>query len=60
MLAASIVYREDFDYRSLIPGFITSGTAYAIYGAILGFEPLFGFVAADYHVRLRRSWSGFW
>ncbi len=48
VLAASIVYREDFDYRSLIPGFITSGTAYAIYGAILGFEPLFGFVAADY------------
>ena len=29
VLAASIVYREDFDYRSLIPGFITSGTAYA-------------------------------
>ena len=48
VLAASIVYREDFDYRSLIPGFITSGTAYAIYGSILGFEPLFGFVAADY------------
>jgi chloride channel protein, CIC family len=48
VLAASIVYREDFDYRSLIPGFITSGTAYAIYGSILGFEPLFGFVAPDY------------
>jgi CIC family chloride channel protein len=48
VLAASIVYREDFDYRSLVPGFITSGTAYAIYGSILGFEPLFGFVAADY------------
>ena len=48
VLAASIVYREDFDYRSLIPGFITSGTAYAIYGSILGFEPLFGFIAPDY------------
>ena len=48
VLAASIVYREDFDHRSLIPGFITSGTAYAIYGSILGFDPLFGFVAADY------------
>ena len=47
VLAASIVYREDFDYRSLIPGFITSGTAYAIYGSILGFEPLFGFIAPD-------------
>lgn len=48
VLAASIVYREDFDYRSLIPGFVTSGTAYAVYGSILGFSPLFGFVAPDY------------
>ncbi len=48
VLAASIVYREDFDYRSLVPGFITSGTAYAIYGAFLGYDPLFGFVAPDY------------
>jgi chloride channel protein, CIC family len=48
VLAASIIYREDFDYRSLIPGFITSGTAYAIFGSILGFEPLFGFIAPRY------------
>jgi CIC family chloride channel protein len=48
VLAASIIYREDFDYRSLIPGFITSGTAFAVFGSILGFDPLFGFVAPDY------------
>ena len=48
VLAASIVYREDFDYRSLVPGFITSGTAYAVYGAFLGYDPLFGFIARDY------------
>jgi CIC family chloride channel protein len=48
VLAASIVYRFDFDYRSLIPGFITSGTAYAVYGSILGYDPLFGFVVPDY------------
>jgi chloride channel protein, CIC family len=48
VLAASIIYREDFDYRSLIPGFITSGTAYAIFGSIMGFDPLFGFIAPDY------------
>lgn len=51
VLAASIVYREDFDYRSLVPGFITSGTAYAIFGSIFGFNPLFGFVASDYTFR---------
>ena len=48
VLAASIIYREDFDYRSLIPGFITSATAYTVYGLILGFEPLFGSVAPEY------------
>jgi chloride channel protein, CIC family len=48
VLAASIVYREDFDYKALIPGFITSATAFAVFGSILGFDPLFGFVAADF------------
>ncbi|BBY26613.1 chloride channel protein [Mycolicibacterium sediminis] len=48
VLAASIVYRSDFDYKSLVPGFITSATAYAVYGSILGFDPLFGFVVPDY------------
>jgi len=48
VLAASIIYREDFEYKALIPGFITSATAYAVLGSILGFEPLFGFVAADF------------
>ena len=48
VLAASIVYREDFDYKALIPGFVTSATAYAVLGSILGFDPLFGYVAADF------------
>ncbi|MDQ2636385.1 MAG: chloride channel protein, partial [Actinomycetota bacterium] len=48
VLAASIIYREDLDYKALIPGFITSATAYAVLGSILGFDPLFGFMAADF------------
>lgn len=32
-LGASIPYRDDFDYRNLLPGFIASGTAYAVLGA---------------------------
>jgi CIC family chloride channel protein len=58
VLAASIVYREDFDYKALIPGFITSATAYAVLGSILGFDPLFGYVAADFrfHHPLDLSW----
>ena len=48
VLAASIIYREDFNYRALVPGFITSATGYAVYGSILGFAPMFGFVEPDY------------
>lgn len=49
VLAASIVYREDFEYRVLVPGFITSASAYAVYGSILGFDPLFGSLTEGYH-----------
>jgi CIC family chloride channel protein len=38
VLAASIVYREDFDYKSQIPGFITSATGYAVFGFDPGFR----------------------
>ncbi|MGH3968418.1 MAG: chloride channel protein, partial [Mycobacterium sp.] len=48
VLAASIVYREDFEYRSLYPGFITSATAYALFGSLVGFDPMFGYVDAEY------------
>ena len=48
VLAASIIYREDFNYKALVPGFITSATAYTVYSSILGFAPTFGFVEPDY------------
>lgn len=35
-----------FDYRSLVPGFNTSGTAYAVHGSFLGFEPMFGTIVS--------------
>ncbi|HEV7583728.1 MAG TPA: chloride channel protein, partial [Mycobacterium sp.] len=58
VLAASIAYRDDFDYRCLLPGFITSGTAYAVLGAFLGFDPLFGYIAAEY--RFEKAWPLLW
>jgi CIC family chloride channel protein len=58
VLAASIPYRDDFDYRCLLPGFITSGTAYAVLGAFLGFEPLFGYIDAEY--RFEKAWPLLW
>jgi CIC family chloride channel protein len=58
VLAASIPYRDDFDYRCLLPGFITSGAAYAVFGAFLGFDPLFGYIDAEY--RFERAWPLLW
>ncbi|WP_077078070.1 chloride channel protein [Mycobacterium numidiamassiliense] len=58
VLAASITYRDDFDYRCLLPGFITSGVAYAVLGSFLGFDPLFGYIDAEY--RFERAWPLLW
>jgi CIC family chloride channel protein len=58
VLAASLPYRDDFEYRYLLPGFITSGTAYAVLGAFLGFDPLFGYIDAEY--RFERAWPLLW
>jgi len=48
VLAASIIYRDDFEYRMLYPGFITSATAFAVFGSFMGFDPMFGYVDAEY------------
>jgi chloride channel protein, CIC family len=58
VLAASITYRDDFDYRCLLPGFITSGVAYAVLGSFLGFDPLFGYIDAEY--RFEKAWPLLW
>jgi chloride channel protein, CIC family len=58
VLAASIVYREDFEYRTLYPGFVTSATAFAVFGSFLGFDPMFGYVDAEY--RFESPWPLLW
>jgi H+/Cl- antiporter ClcA len=41
VLAADIVYRDDFEFEALLPGLLASIIAYAIFGALLGYQPLF-------------------
>ncbi len=41
VLAADIVYRDDFEFEALLPGTLASIIAYAIFGAVYGYEPLF-------------------
>ncbi len=48
VLSASIAYKNDFDARVLIPGFITSITAYAVFGSVEGYRPLFGDATSGY------------
>ena len=58
VLAASIIYREDLEYSTLYPGFVTSATAYAVFGSFLGFDPMFGYVDAEY--RFEDAWPLLW
>ncbi|ACU53977.1 Chloride channel core [Acidimicrobium ferrooxidans DSM 10331] len=41
VLAAEIVYRDDFEYEALLPGLLASLIASAIFDAVYGFRPLF-------------------
>ncbi len=43
VLAAEILYRDDFEVETLLPSFIASIVGYAVFGAIEGYAPLFGF-----------------
>jgi CIC family chloride channel protein len=49
ILSAEIIYRDDFEVEAILPGFIASIVGYAVFSAIEGFKPLFGFAAAEYH-----------
>jgi H+/Cl- antiporter ClcA len=55
VLAADIVYRDDFEYEALLPGVFASVIAYAIFGAFFGYHPLFaihGLLVFDHPAQL--------
>ncbi|HUY29528.1 MAG TPA: chloride channel protein [Acidimicrobiales bacterium] len=45
VLAAEILYREDFDPTVLVPSLISSIVGFSIFGAVEGYTPVFGFVS---------------
>ena len=49
VLAAEVMYRDDFEVEALLPAFIASIIGYAVWGSIEGFGPLFGY-ASNYHL----------
>lgn len=58
VLAADIVYRDDFEVEALVPGLISSIVGYTVFGLIDGFHPLFGYAAPGYefHQPIQLLW----
>lgn len=48
VLAADIVYKDDFEVEALVPGLVTSIVGYTVFGFVEGFSPMFGYAAAGY------------
>lgn len=42
VLAAEIPYRDDIESEALVPAFVASIVAFSIFGAFVGFDPIFG------------------
>jgi CIC family chloride channel protein len=58
VLAADIVYRDDFEYAALIPGVFASIVAYAIFGAFFGYHPLFATPSYHFDQPIQLLWFG--
>lgn len=58
VLAADIVYRDDFEVEALVPGLVTSIVGYTVFGFFEGFSPMFGYAAAGYtfHDPVQLAW----
>ncbi|TWP36065.1 chloride channel protein [Leekyejoonella antrihumi] len=58
VLAADIVYKDDFETEALIPGLVTSIVAYTVFGFLESFHPMFGYAAPGYefHEPIQLVW----
>lgn len=58
VLAADIVYRDDFETAALLPGVFASIIAYAIFGAVFGYHPLFAAPSYRFDQPIQLLWFG--
>jgi chloride channel protein, CIC family len=56
VLAAEIVYRDDFEYEALLPGLFSSVVAWTIFGAVFGYQPLFAMPSYHFTDPLQLVW----
>lgn len=50
ILAAEILYKQDFETEVIVPAFLASVIGYSIFGLVEGFEPVFGLWEASWNV----------
>lgn len=59
VLAADIIYRDDFEVSALLPGVFASIVAYTIFGAVFGYRPLFALSGHyTFHEPIQLVWFG--
>lgn len=46
LLGAELLYRNDLEADAIMPSLVSSITAYAVFGAVNGFQPIFGTMSA--------------
>jgi chloride channel protein, CIC family len=56
VLAADIVYRDDFEAEALLPGLFSSVVAWAVFGAVFGYQPLFAMPSYHFTQPLQLVW----
>ncbi|MCK9278468.1 MAG: chloride channel protein [Methanoculleus sp.] len=50
ILAAEILYKQDFETEVIVPAFLASVIGYSIFGLVEGFEPVFGLWETSWNV----------
>ncbi|MGH3279722.1 MAG: chloride channel protein, partial [Trebonia sp.] len=56
VLAADIVYRDDFEAEALLPGLFASVIAWAIFGAVFGYQSMFAMPSYHFTDPLQLVW----
>jgi len=56
VLAAEIPYRDDTEAEALVPSFVASMVAFAVFGSIIGVSPIFGQIQATFEDPLELVW----
>lgn len=46
LLGAELLYRDDLEADAIMPSLVSSITAYAVFGSVYGFQPIFGTLSA--------------